>query len=153
MWNCSVGGIYLIFFQTLWIFGSFRIMAEDYLHRARATQDGDGAPTLGGFGWFFFFGRSKGNLKHTPLEEPENTPLEFRKSSSKWDDFQVLMPIFRGVNDCDHPFWSLSGDKFGICLKVWLMEKNEHPLGPEIEVNGRDFQGPWCYLKRNPSIP
>lgn len=22
-----------------------------------------------GFGWFFFFGRSKGNLKHTPLED------------------------------------------------------------------------------------
>ena len=21
------------------------------------------------------------------------------------------MLIFRGVNDCDHPFWSLSGDK------------------------------------------
>ena len=39
------------------------------------------------------------------------------------------MLIFRGVNDCDHPFCHCQGIK-GICLKVWLMEKNERHLGP-----------------------
>ena len=130
--------------ESLEAFASWpRITYTEHARRKTVTVRQPSA----GLGDFFFFRQVKGKPQtYTPGRLTWNLrihPWNFGKSSSKWDDFQVLMLIFRGVNDCDHPFWSLSGDK-GNMFEGMAHGEEWTPLralGPEIGVNWRDFHG------------